>query len=215
MSALDEIDALPWHDPAALFRAASPFLDDYANPQQLARQLEACLANEALRAEIEIKAHQYKIVLFRSRATRRNLTLHVYGPEHRTRRAWIHNHRWSFVSRVLRGALEHELFQPTFDGDRLVSAGPLMQLVREPAGTTYLFGTGIFHRVYADPWTATLLLRDAPSLQDASYFLETGEVFSHRGSTSTPWRQKEQDVVERAVELEALRDRLWSAGVLA
>jgi hypothetical protein len=207
----EQLDLLPWSDPAALLVAAGALLQHHGSPHVLAGHFASVLESENLLDEVEIKTHQYKVVLCRVPSTRSNLTLHVYGPGHQGRRAWIHNHRWPFVSRILCGGLVHEVFSPTFREGQPPALGCPTQVIYEPAGTTYFLAPELYHRVYAEPWTATLLVRGAVVPGEASYLLETGERFGYRGSALTPWPQLHED---RVKQLHELQEQLQSAGVL-
>lgn len=209
------LKAMPWADSRAFHQASGKALAEFGDPSALVGLFDRVLETPALLDEVEIKRDQTKVVLHREHGSRRNLTLHVYGPGHETRRAWIHNHRWNFSSRVLRGSILHEMYEPTFPEGEPVQSGPSTLIWRVRAGDNYVLMTSQYHRVAAEPWTVSLLLRDAPTLEAARYFVEGKDEFLHGGSERTPWAQVAPSAgASKIDEVLALRSRLCALGVM-
>jgi hypothetical protein len=114
-----------------------------------------------------------KLVLWSSRDGDLRLRLHLFFPGYADR---PHNHRWSFLSRILAGGYLHSLYGTAEDALSRVEQGlPLRVLYarEETAGSTYFLDHTLVHSLRADTVTASLLLR-GPAFEDTYFTLLAG-----------------------------------------
>ena len=112
-----------------------------------------------------------KLVLWQSDDGDVRLRLHVFFPGYADR---THNHRWSFVSRILSGGYVHSLYGPEASVLRDVDGGCEPRVVyagHVQAGSTYYLHHSLVHSLRTDDVAVSLILR-GPSTKD-DYFTVT------------------------------------------
>lgn len=105
--------------------------------------------------------------------------VHIYCPEAglTTQEEEIHNHRYDFTSKVLKGCLHNKIYQvqpgtgfvkikeacnpnlPKDPYEEVMGAPKLVAEFRTTSGESYFLDKDVFHRVQADPGTITYLTR--------------------------------------------------------
>jgi hypothetical protein len=114
-----------------------------------------------------------KLLLWSSPDRRLRLRLHVFFPGYADR---PHDHRWSFLSRILAGRYTHSLYGTAPDVlDRVERGLPLRVLYArdESAGSDYFLDSGLVHSLHAEEVTVSLLLR-GPAVKDTYFTLQAG-----------------------------------------
>jgi hypothetical protein len=112
-----------------------------------------------------------KLVLWASPDRTLRLRLHVFYPGYYDR---PHNHRWSFLSRVLSGGYLHALYGTETEVLAEAQAGhaPRVRFAHEePAGSEYFLDHSLVHSLSADQVTVSLMLR-GPSVKDGYFTLD-------------------------------------------
>jgi hypothetical protein len=126
-----------------------------------------------------------KLVLWQSPDEEVRLRLHVFLPGYADR---THNHRWSFVSRILSGGYVHSLYGSEADVLRDAAAGREPRIVyagRVQRGSTYFLHHSLVHSLRTDEIAVSLLLR-GPSAKD-DYFTLAGGADATATSAEMQW----------------------------
>ena len=167
-----------------LFEARSPVdWDDAAGPLELAEAIfdKVAASPETLVSLVEAlplqdgNAESFpaldKLVLWQSPDAEVRLRLHVFFPGYADR---THNHRWSFVSRILSGGYVHSLYGAEQDVLREVGGGREPRVVyagHVQAGSTYFLHHSLVHSLRTDEVAVSLILRGPSTKTD--YFTVT------------------------------------------
>ena len=164
-----------WWESVDSMQGASDFLDAVSQPEQLSALLDAVTASEVLPGLSERLRSLDKIVLLDDKATKTRLRLHHFKEGTYD---LMHNHKWPFYSKILKGHLVQELF------DNLDAAAP--QFVSSFAtNSSYFLGPGLFHKLRAKQETITLILRGPDLIQSAKWKdVNSGDVWNHVGGKS-------------------------------
>ncbi|MEU4243130.1 hypothetical protein [Actinoplanes sp. NPDC026619] len=160
------ITGVDWNDLAAVFAASDKLLNTLDDDRRLLTALTAqALDNPHLRELCEHYDILDKIVLHDDPAGWR-LRLHVFLPGYFDR---PHNHRWTYVTRLLAGSYTHTLYgtdDQLGDSDDVDVAGLHPRSVRrETIGDTYVLHHTMIHAVTAAPHTTSLVVR-GPAVKD-------------------------------------------------
>jgi hypothetical protein len=176
---LDEIfDAsgpIDWDDPHTARKVADDVFDQVAATPDLLVGLveEIGLAGGAAEAG-ESYPRMDKLVLWHSADRAVRLRLHVFFPGYADR---THNHRWSFVSRIVSGGYIHSLYGSETDIMREIEGGREPRVVyagRVQATSEYFLHHSMVHSLRADDVAVSLVLR-GPSVKDEYFTLEDGD----------------------------------------
>jgi len=167
-----------------LFEARSPVdWDDAAGPLELAEAIfdKVAASPETLVSLVEAlplqdgNAESFpaldKLVLWQSPDAEVRLRLHVFFPGYADR---THNHRWSFVSRILSGGYVHSLYGAEQDVLRELGGGREPRVVyagHVQAGSTYFLHHSLVHSLRTDEVAVSLILRGPSTKTD--YFTVT------------------------------------------
>lgn len=178
MSIYAQFEALAqshWWESVDSMGVAYDFLDAVSKPEQLAALLDAVTTSQVLSGLSERLRSLDKIVLLDDRATKTRLRLHHFKEGTYD---LMHNHKWPFYSKVLKGHLVQELF------DSLDATAP--QFVSSFAtSSSYFLGPGLFHKLRAKQETITLILRGPDLIQSAKWRdVNSGDVWDHVGGKS-------------------------------
>jgi hypothetical protein len=154
--------------------------------ERLRREIEDLTSRDFRRlAEraITVATHR-KWLVAESSEDRLRIWLHAYHTN-RTRSttyaASVHNHRYSFVSRILTGGFSEERLEIVSDNSQILDWRSL-GLVARNAGTTYACRFDEVHRLHdVLPDTRTLVVELPPRRQESDVFdLETGRIVTQR-----------------------------------
>lgn len=155
---VDGAGPVPWDDAGAALDAAGRVLDEVAGEPGLLPALVAEVSTDE-RGACESYPLMDKLVLWRSDDGATRLRLHVFSPGYGDR---PHNHRWSFVSSILRGRYAHSVYGSEDDVLRTVrSAAPVRPVLvhDERVGSRYFLDHALVHSLRTDVLTVSLLLR--------------------------------------------------------
>lgn len=181
---LAEISKLDWNDLPAVTAASDTLLTRLDAERDLLRGLvDGALADPNLLRLCEHYDILDKIVIHDD-PTGWRLRLHVFLPGYFDR---PHNHRWSYVSRILHGSYTHTLYG-TEDllGDTIDPATLVPRMVRaEQPGDTYTLHHTMIHSVVAQPYTTSLIVR-GPAVKDRFVVTDrhTGQAWWQYGAAS-------------------------------
>lgn len=181
---LAEISKLDWNDLPAVTAASDTLLTRLDTERDLLRGLvDGALADPNLLRLCEHYDILDKIVIHDD-PTGWRLRLHVFLPGYFDR---PHNHRWSYVSRILHGSYTHTLYG-TEDllGDTIDPATLVPRMVRtEQPGDTYTLHHTMIHSVVAQPYTTSLIVR-GPAVKDRFVVTDrhTGQAWWQYGAAS-------------------------------
>jgi hypothetical protein len=159
-SLLTDIGAVDWHDLTAVTAASDKLLTVLDNDRSALRALaETAVAEPRLLRLCEHYDILDKLVLHDDPSGWR-LRLHVFLPGYFDR---PHNHRWTYVSRILSGSYTHTLYGTDEQLDDTVAPTTLTaRMIRtEQPGHTYT----LIHSMVAAPYTASLIVR-GPAVKD-------------------------------------------------
>jgi predicted metal-dependent enzyme (double-stranded beta helix superfamily) len=159
-----------WDDPRAARELAGALFDEVTSRERMLLELVQSISLAADGTGESFPALD-KLVLWQSPDREVRLRLHVFYPGYSDR---PHNHRWSFVSRLLGGEYVHSIYG--FEGGVLedASGGREPRAVynaRLPTGADYYLHHSIVHSLHTDAVTVSLLLR-GPSTKDAYFTVE-------------------------------------------
>ncbi|QOC89660.1 hypothetical protein [Micromonospora craniellae] len=181
---LAEISKLDWNDLPAVTAASDTLLTRLDTERDLLRGLvDGALADPNLLRLCEHYDILDKIVIHDD-PTGWRLRLHVFLPGYFDR---PHNHRWSYVSRILHGSYTHTLYG-TEDllGDTIDPATLIPRMIRtEQPGDTYTLHHTMIHSVVAEPHTTSLIVR-GPAVKDRFVVTDrhTGQAWWQYGAAS-------------------------------
>jgi predicted metal-dependent enzyme (double-stranded beta helix superfamily) len=161
---LTDIGTLDWNDLTAVTHASDKLLTALDGDRELLRGLvDGALADPSLLRLCEHYDILDKIVVHDD-PTGWRLRLHVFLPGYFDR---PHNHRWSYVTRILSGSYTHTLYgtEDLLD-DHVDPVALVPRMVRtEQPGDTYTLHHTMIHSVVAEPYTVSLIVR-GPSVKD-------------------------------------------------
>jgi hypothetical protein len=173
-AAVDEIAAargpIPWDDARGALETAGGLLEDVAATPGLVSALVTGIGAERAPGVCEAYPCMDKLVLWRSADGATRLRLHVFSAGYADR---PHNHRWNFVSRILRGTYQHTLYGSEADVLPLAQRGERLQPVfTQPqlTGSAYYLENSMVHALEADATAVSLLLR-GPAVKDQYFSL--------------------------------------------
>jgi hypothetical protein len=181
---LAEISKLDWNNLPAVTAASDTLLTRLDSEGDLLRGfVDGALADPNLLRLCEHYDILDKIVIHDD-PTGWRLRLHVFLPGYFDR---PHNHRWSYVSRILHGSYTHTLYG-TEDllGDTIDPAMLVSRMVRtEQPGDTYTLHHTMIHSVVAQPYTTSLIVR-GPAVKDRFVVTDrhTGQAWWQYGAAS-------------------------------
>lgn len=157
---------LDWTRPQTTAQRAREVLDRLTDrPDLLASLVRDATCSGAPTAASESYPYMDKLVVWQSADAAVRLRLHVFHPGYLDR---PHNHRWSFVSRILKGSYLHTLYGTEADVLHEVRQGmePRPRYVRyEQAGGNYFLEDSMVHSLCAEETTVSLLLR-GPAIKE-------------------------------------------------
>jgi predicted metal-dependent enzyme (double-stranded beta helix superfamily) len=161
---------IDWDDPRAAREIAGAIFDEVTSRDRMLLSLVESISLGAGGAGESFPCLD-KLVLWQSADREVRLRLHVFFPGYVDR---PHNHRWSFVSRLLSGEYGHSIYG--FEGGVLedASGGREPRAVynaRLPSGAEYYLHHSIVHSLRTDAVTVSLVLR-GPSTKDAYFTVE-------------------------------------------
>ncbi|MFV2021675.1 hypothetical protein [Micromonospora sp. LOL_023] len=161
---LADISKLDWTDLTAVTTTSDILLTRLDTERDLLRGLiDDALADPKLLRLCEHYDILDKIVIHDD-PTGWRLRLHIFLPGYFDR---PHNHRWSYVSRILHGSYTHTLYgTEDLISDTIDPATLLPRMVRtEQPGDTYTLHHTMIHSVVAQPYTTSLIVR-GPAVKD-------------------------------------------------
>lgn len=151
---------LDWTRPQVTAQRAREVLDRLTGrPDLLASLVRDVTRSGAPGAASESYPRMDKLVVWQSADAAVRLRLHVFYPGYVDR---PHNHRWSFVSRLLSGSYLHTLYGVDADVLREVRQGsePRPRYLRyEQVGGDYFLEDSMVHSLRAEQTTVSLVLR--------------------------------------------------------
>lgn len=168
------VGEVPWEDGRGALAAVGAVFDEIAADPALLPALVADLSGDE-RGGCESYPCMDKLVLWQSADRSTRLRLHLFTPGYVDR---PHNHRWSFVSRILRGGYVHSVYGSEDDVLATVREGvPVRPVLAhdEGAGSQYFLDHSLVHSLRADVVTVSLLLR-GPSVKASYFTLDPGAV---------------------------------------
>ncbi|MEV7010660.1 hypothetical protein [Streptosporangium sp. NPDC051022] len=175
---------IDWTDAGAAYRISGGIFDALeGGGDLLATRIREVIARRGAGGDCESYEQMDKLVLWQSEDRSLRLRLHVFHPGFFDR---PHNHRWSFVSRILTGGYLHSLYgsEETVAEQARAGHAPLSRFVRqETPGTQYFLEHSLVHSLSADRVSVSLLLR-GPSVKD-DYFTwsaAAGRLVQSRGA---------------------------------
>jgi len=166
--AIDELfetrTPVDWDDAAGPLELAEAIFDEVAgSPETLISLVEAHPLDDG---SAESFPALDKLVLWQSPDAEVRLRLHVFFPGYADR---THNHRWSFVSRILSGGYVHSLYGAEQDVLREVTDGGAPRVVyagHVQAGSTYFLHHSLVHSLRTDEVAVSLILRGPSTKTD-------------------------------------------------
>lgn len=210
---LRSLDGLDWENPESVQGPAAELLDGVAEDREgLRLLLENVLDTPSLLSMCEYDPVLDKIVLHVDRERDLRLRLHVFRPGGPDR---PHNHRWSFVTRVLNGGYRHVLFEP----ENLVredwprTLRPLLVQHLRP-GASYTLHHGIIHSLDAAPDTVSLVLR-GPAAKERMIVMDrsSNELWHHYGASADQTEEHRKHTLMSADHLRGLIEYLVGLGL--
>jgi hypothetical protein len=159
---------IDWSASQATAHQAGEVLDRLAGRPELLADLVRDIALAGAGADgpaCESYPNMDKLVLWQSPDRAVRLRLHVFFPGYVDR---PHNHRWSFVSRLVSGGYLHTLYGTEAEVLREVGEGhePVPRYLRhEQRGGDYFLADTMVHSLRVDEVTVSLLLR-GPAVKD-------------------------------------------------
>lgn len=175
MKVHDQFDLLAkarWWEDATGVVQAQQFLDLASEPKNLHALLRGVLADQLLSSLSERLRSLDKIVLLNDKATKTRLRLHYFKEGTYD---LMHNHKWAFCSKILKGKLVQEVFV------NLDSTSPHF-ISTFCLGLGYFLGPDLFHKLRAESDTVTLVLRGPDLLLSSQWRdMNSGEVWEHTG----------------------------------
>jgi hypothetical protein len=168
----DLLTGARWWESVDGIATAARFLDAASEPGHLRALLSAVTADPVLSGLSERLRSLDKIVLLNHPATRTRLRLHHFRVGTYD---LMHNHKWPFYSKILKGHLVQELFEA-------IDATPPQFVSSFDAGSGYFLGPHLFHKLRAQGQTITLVLRGPDMLPCATWRdVTSGDVWQHVG----------------------------------
>lgn len=171
----DEVDEIlraaikiDWADAASANGIADDIFDALPGGDLLARRIRQVVETRGDGADCESYQQMDKLVLWQSDDRSLRLRLHVFHPGFFDR---PHNHRWSFVARILTGGYLHSLYgsEDTVGASAGAGHAPRARFARqETPGTQYYLEHSLVHSLSADRIAVSLVLR-GPSVK-SDYF---------------------------------------------
>jgi hypothetical protein len=165
---------IDWTRPSSAHeRGSDAFNRILAEDGLLAAAIENVVAARGAAGDCESYPFMDKLVLWSSADRALRLRLHLFFPGYTDR---PHNHRWSFLSRVLTGGYLHSLYGDQDDVLRRAQRGDEItarHTYQAPAGVEYFLDHSLVHSLHAGTVTVTLLLR-GPSVKDEYFTLDGG-----------------------------------------
>ncbi len=151
---------------------AAQFLEAASSNDTLSALLDAVRLDPNLSQLCERLRSLDKIVLQDDMSTKTRLRLHHFKAGTYD---LIHNHKWPFVSRILKGHLVQELFSSIdVTSPQFVSSFE--------AHSTYFLSPSLFHKLRAKEETITLVMRGPDLLSSAQWRdLNSGSTWQHVG----------------------------------
>jgi hypothetical protein len=181
--AIDELfetrTPVDWDDAAGPLELAEAIFDEVAgSPETLVSLVEAHPLDDG---NAESFPALDKLVLWQSPDAEVRLRLHVFFPGYADR---THNHRWSFVSRILSGGYVHSLYGAEQDVLREVTDGGAPRVVyagHVQAGSTYFLHHSLVHSLRTDEVAVSLILR-GPSTKTDYFTVAAAETLWSTGA---------------------------------
>lgn len=184
---LADVSAVDWTDLAAVTAASDKLLTTLDTEPDL---LQALADNAVGDPHLLHLCEHYDIldkIVLHDDPTGWRLRLHVFLPGYFDR---PHNHRWTYVSRILTGSYTHTLYGTDEQlSDATTPAALTARMVRtEQPGDTYTLHHSMIHSVVAEPYTTSLIVR-GPAVKDR--FIVTDRVtgaswWQHGAATEDP-----------------------------
>ncbi len=153
------------------------FLHQASMPNNLNALLTNAAANEHLSYLSEKLKSLDKVVLLDDLETKTRLRLHYFAPGDYD---LMHNHRWPFASKIIKGKLSQQLFTSIEDSE-------CSFWTNHKTGESYFLSPNFYHKLKATEETVTLILRGPDLLAQASWKnLATDEQWHHKGGKDDP-----------------------------
>ncbi len=163
-----------WTKPSLADERVSDALDRIlAEDGLLTAAVEGVVAARGGAGDCESYPFMDKLVLWSSADGTLRLRLHLFLPGYTDR---PHNHRWSFLSRILAGGYLHSLYGDQDDVLRRVGRGEeitALHTYQAWAGVGYFLDHSLVHSLHTGTTTVSLLLR-GPSVKDDYFTLDAG-----------------------------------------
>lgn len=179
---------IDWQEPRLALQASAQVIERImAQDGLIAAAAREVLAGSDGASACESFDHLDKLVLWQSPDRSLRLRLHLFFPGYLDR---PHNHRWSFVSRVLRGRYLHALYgEETQVLSRAQRGRPpvIRHAYQVGAGSEYFLDHTLVHSLSTAELTASLVLR-GPAVKDRYFTLdpEAGQVRWSLGAEREP-----------------------------
>lgn len=165
---------IDWARPSRAYERVSEAFDRIlADDGLLAAAVEGVVAARGGAGDCESYPFMDKLVLWSSADRALRLRLHVFFPGYADR---PHNHRWSFLSRILSGGYVHSLYGDQDDVLRRAGRGEeitALHTYQACTGVGYFLDHSLVHSLHTATTTVSLLLR-GPSVKDDYFTLDAG-----------------------------------------
>jgi hypothetical protein len=172
LSELVALTQIAWWEAADTKQQATQLLERFAQADAIGWLLNNLLHDDTLMGLSERLKSLDKLVLFNHADTKTRLRLHLFKAGHYD---LLHNHRWPFLSIVLRGALKQRIYAG-------LQAHEAAFECQHRRGDVYYLGPDIYHSLSADEGTVTLVLRGPDVLTQAGWRdLGNNSSWQHQG----------------------------------
>ncbi|EOX3499302.1 hypothetical protein ACPFUZ_003330 [Vibrio cholerae] len=169
------------------------FLRELSNPDVLFHVLNGIRSSYLKTSLCEKLLSLDKLVLFQHKNKTR-VRLHSFKSLDKD---LVHNHKWPFVSVILKGELRQEIYTSSTD------VSPVM-VSNHQAGDTYYLSEKLYHSLSYKEGTVTLILRGQDLLSSAEWNdITSNESWTHTGGDADPRMTK-----MNATEIQELVDNL-------
>lgn len=168
----EQLARVRWWGDTAGIAMAQQFLDLASQPENMNALLDAVPRDPVLSSLSERLRSLDKIVLLNDHVTKTRLRLHHFKEGSYD---LMHNHRWPFYSKILKGRLVQEVFES-------IEASAPQFVSTFHSGLGYFLGPHLYHKLRAQRATVTLVLRGIDLLPSSQWRdVNSGEVWGHVG----------------------------------
>ncbi|MBN9795612.1 hypothetical protein DMP17_44660 [Pseudonocardia sp. TMWB2A] len=216
---IDDIDSvfrgLDWESLEDAHNAGDKALAALAEPTVLSEMFVRMLADGHLRGRAERFNLFSKIVLYEGAESGVRVRLHVFGDQMIEE---AHNHRASFVARILAGSYRHFVFGQVDDlwRDGVPDSLPPRLIHDQLPGHTYTLHHSFVHATYARPQTVSLIIQ-GPRVRPTFEILDmkSGITRTRAGAEAAKGPQEDGEARMTDADLREIERSLRARGVLS